>query len=119
MDKMDENDNVTFLNIAIKSKVVSKCMVKMVHCEVLTVGSIEALLLQMQPYFVAHLEVVWHLMLIMLLLVLSINSFQYVMNPLEGIFNALDEVVRFVRFRLAMSRISLSSHKWHGYVNRT
>ena len=33
---MDENDNVTFLNIAIKSKVVSKCMVKMVHCEVLT-----------------------------------------------------------------------------------
>ena len=36
MDKMDENDNVTFLNIAIKGKVVSKCMVKMVHCELLT-----------------------------------------------------------------------------------
>jgi hypothetical protein len=48
----------------------------------LSVGSSEALLLQMQPHFVAHLEVVWHPMLIMSLLVLSIGSIQDVMNLL-------------------------------------
>ena len=56
-------------------------------------------------------------MLIMLLLVLSIGSIQYVMNLLVDVLNELDEVVRFFSFRLDMSRIGLSSHKWHGYVN--
>ena len=69
----------------------------------LAVRSSEALLLQMQPYFVAHLEVVWHPMLIMALLVLRIGSIQYVMNLLADVLNSLDEVVCFVCLRLDMS----------------
>ena len=58
-------------------------------------------------------------MLIMSFLVISIGSIQYVMNLLADVLNALEEAVRFVSFRLDMSRISLSSCKWHGYVNGT
>ena len=58
-------------------------------------------------------------MLIMSLLVLSIGSVQYVMSLLADVLNALDEVFFFVRFRLDMSQIGVSSHKWHGYVNGT
>ena len=57
----------------------------------LAVRSSEVLLLQMQPYFVAHLEVVWHPVLIMALLVLRIGSVQYIMNLLADVLNALDE----------------------------
>ena len=56
-------------------------------------------------------------MLIMPLLVISIGFVKYVMNLLVNVLNVLDEVVRFVSFRLDMSRIGLSSRKWHGYVN--
>jgi hypothetical protein len=69
----------------------------------LAVGSSEVLLLQMQPHFVAHLEVVWHPMLIMSLLVLSIGSVQYVMNLLANVLNVLNEVVCLILFRLDMS----------------
>ena len=58
-------------------------------------------------------------MLIMALLVLSIGSVQYVMNLLVDVLNVLDEAIFFVNFRLDMSRIGLSSRKWHGYVNGT
>ena len=58
-------------------------------------------------------------MLIMSLLVLSIGSVQYVMNLLADVLNALDEAILFVNFRVDMSRIGLSSCKWHGYVNGT
>ena len=58
-------------------------------------------------------------MLIMSLLVLSIGSIQYVMNLLEDVLNVLDESIHFVSFRLDMSQISLSSCKWHDYVNGT
>ena len=51
--------------------------------------------------------------------VLSIGSVQYFMNLLADVLNGLDEVVFFVSFRLDMILIGLSSHKWHGYVNRT
>ena len=52
-------------------------------------------------------------------LVLSIGFFQYVMNLLADVLNALDEAIRFVDFRLDMSQIGMSSCKWHGYVNGT
>ena len=58
-------------------------------------------------------------MLIMALLVLSIGSVQYVMNLLVDVLNVHDEAICFVNFRLDMSRVGLSSHKWHGYVNGT
>ena len=85
----------------------------------LAVGSSEVLLLQMQPHFFAHLEVVWHPMLIMSLLVLSIGFVQDVMNLLTDVLNALNEVVHLGSFRLDMSRISMSRCKWYGYVNGT
>ena len=58
-------------------------------------------------------------MLIMALLVLSISSIQYVMNLLADLLNVLDEAIFFVSFQLDMSRIGLSSRKWHGYINGT
>ena len=67
------------------------------------VGSSEAFLLQMQPHFVAHLEVVWHPMLIMSLLVLSIGSVQDVMNLLVNVLNVLNEFVCLICLRLDMS----------------
>jgi hypothetical protein len=69
----------------------------------LAVGSSKALLLQMQPHFVTHLEVVWHPMLIMSLLVLSIGSVQDVKNLLVDVLNALNEIVGLVSLRLDMS----------------
>jgi hypothetical protein len=69
----------------------------------LVVGSSEVLLLQMHPHFVTHLEVVWHPMLIMSLLVLSIGSVQDVMNLLADVLNVLNEVVCLIRLRLDMS----------------
>jgi hypothetical protein len=69
----------------------------------LAVGSSEVLLLQMQPHFAAHLEVVWHSMLIMSLLVLSIGSVQVVMNLLADVLNVLSEFVFLVSLRLDMS----------------
>ena len=65
------------------------------------------------------MEVVWHPVLIMALLVLGIGSIQYIMNLLADVLNVLDEATCFVNFRLDMSRIGLSSCKWHGYVNGT
>jgi hypothetical protein len=41
--------------------------------EKLSMGSGKAFFLQMQPNFVAHLKLMWHLMLIMALLVLVIG----------------------------------------------
>ena len=66
-------------------------------------GSTEALFLQMQSHFFAHLEVVLHLMLIMSLLVLGIGSVKYVMNLLVNALNALNEDVLLRNFRLDMS----------------
>ena len=66
-------------------------------------GVSKVFLLQMQPHFVAHLEVVWHPMLIMSLLVLSISSVQDVMNLLEDVLNVLNEVVFLICLRLDMS----------------
>ena len=68
----------------------------------LAVGSNEALLLQMQPHFVTHLEVVWHPVLIMSLLVLSIGSVQDVMNLLADVLNVLNEFFCLIRLRLDM-----------------
>ena len=51
------------------------------------------------------MKLVWHSMLIMTLLVLSIGFFQYVMDLLADVLNALNEVVRLVNFVLDMSRI--------------
>jgi hypothetical protein len=69
----------------------------------LAVGSSDTFLLQMQPHFVAHLEVVWHPMLIMSLFVLSIGSVQDVMNLLADVLNVLNEFAFLICLRLDMS----------------
>ena len=58
-------------------------------------------------------------MQMMLFPVLRIGSIQYFVNLLTNVLNVLDEAILFVNFRLDMSQIGLSSHKWHGYVNGT
>ena len=87
--------------------------------EKLAVGSSEVLLLQMQRHLVTHLEVVWHPMFIMSLLILSIASVKDVMNLLVDVLNVLNEAIFLVSLRLNMGSICLSSRKWHGYVNGT
>ena len=66
--------------------------------ENIAMGSNEVLLMQMQPHFFTHLEIVWHPMLIMQLLVLSIGSVQYVMDLLTDMLNMLNEFFFPVRF---------------------
>lgn len=80
-------------------------------------GSNKALLLQMKPNFVTHLELVWHSMMIMALLVLSIGSFQYIMDLLADVLNALNEVVSPFSFGLHVSRVYPSCCKWYGHIN--
>ena len=53
------------------------------------------------------------------MLVLSNGFVQYVIKLLVDVMNVLNEFVHFVSFRLDMSRISMSIHKWHDYVNGT
>ena len=57
----------------------------------------------MQPKFVTHLELVWHPMLIMSLLVLHIGAVQYVMGLLEDVLNVLNEVIHLVNSCMGMS----------------
>jgi len=56
----------------------------------------------MEPNYVAHLQLLWHPMLIMMLLVLSIGSVSYVMAVLVDALNALNEAVIPVSFGLDM-----------------
>ena len=65
------------------------------------------------------MELVWQPMLIMSLLVLSIDSVQYVMDLLANVMNVLNEVVFLFKFELDMSQIFLSSYKWYGHINGT
>jgi hypothetical protein len=82
---------------------LGECVQPILKRTKLAVGSSEVLLLQMQPHFVTHLEVVWHPMLIMSLLVLSIGSVQDVMNLLVDVLNVLNEFVCLICLRLDMS----------------
>lgn len=65
-------------------------------------GSSKVLLLQMYLNFVTHWELVWHQMLIMSLLVLSIGFFQYVMDLLEDVLDVLNGFFNPVYFKLYM-----------------
>lgn len=66
-------------------------------------GSNKALLVQMKLNFVAHLELVQHLKLIMALLVLRIGFVQYIMDLLVYVLNVLNEAVSPFSFRLYVS----------------
>ena len=83
------------------------------------IGSDKAFLLQMQPDFVAHLKLVWHPMLIMSFLVLSIRFLQNVMALLANMLDVLNEAICLICFELDMSQIYVNSCKWHSHINGT
>ena len=58
-------------------------------------------------------------MLIMVLLILSIGSVQYIMDLLVDVLNAHNEAVSPIDFRLDMRRIYLSSCKCYDHINGT
>jgi hypothetical protein len=68
----------------------------------LPMGSCKAFFVQVQPNFISHLKLVWHLMLIMALLVLRIGLPQNIMNMLADVLDSLNEPGSFVGFSLSM-----------------
>jgi hypothetical protein len=57
--------------------------------EDLLMGSCEVLFLQMQPYLISHLKLVWYPMLIMEFLVLGVGFIKNSMNLLLNVLNSL------------------------------
>jgi hypothetical protein len=68
----------------------------------LLMGSCTTFFLQMQPNFISHPKLVWHLMLIMALLVLGIGLLQNIMNLLVDVLDSFNELGGFVGFGLSM-----------------
>ena len=58
----------------------------------------------MQPDFIAHLKLVWHLMLNMSLLVLGILFLENVMDLLVDVLDVLNEAASPITFELDMGR---------------
>jgi hypothetical protein len=52
--------------------------------EKLLMGPCKSFFLQVQPNFVSHLKLMWHLMLIMALLVLGVETFVEYPEPVSG-----------------------------------
>jgi hypothetical protein len=81
------------------------------------IGSCEVLFLQMQPNLVAHLEFVWNLMLIMVLLILGIGFLQNIMDMLSDVLNLLNESSGFVILYASMRGFNLCGCKGKSYIN--
>ena len=80
-------------------------------------GSCEVLFLQMQPYLISHLKLVWYPMFIMALLVLEIGFLQNIMNLL---LDALDWFEKFgcsINLSLSMGGLFLCNYNGKNYVN--
>jgi hypothetical protein len=65
-------------------------------------GSCKVFFLQVQPNFISHLKLVWHLVLIMALLVLGIGLLQNILNLLVDVLDSFNEPGGFVSFGLSM-----------------
>ena len=83
----------------------------------LHIGSCEVIFFQMQPNLVTHLEFVWNLMLIMVLLVLGIQFLQNIMDLLSDVMNILNEPGGFVSLCVSMRGFSLCGCKGKSYIN--
>jgi hypothetical protein len=68
----------------------------------LPMESYKAFFLQVQPNFISHLKLVWHLMLIMALFVLGIGLLQNILNLLAYVLDLFNELGIFVSFNLSM-----------------
>ena len=71
----------------------------------------------MQPNLVTHLEFVWNLMLIMVLLVLGIAFLQNIMDLLSDVLNLFNEPGGFVNLCVSMRRFRLCGCKGKRYNN--
>jgi hypothetical protein len=74
-------------------------------------GSCKEFFLQVQPNFISHLKLVWHLVLIMALLVLGIGLVQNILNPLADVLDSFNEPGVFVSFDLSMGQFFLCGRK--------
>ena len=84
----------------------------------LSIGSCEALFLQMQPNLVAHLEFVWNPMLIMALLVLGIGFLKNIMDMLLDVLNIFNEPGGFIGLCVSSMRgFGLCGWKGKSYIN--
>ena len=83
----------------------------------LPIGSCEALFLQMNPNFGAHLEFVWNPMLIMALLVLNIGFMQNIMDLLSDVLNRFNGTGGFVGLFISMRGFGLCGCKGKSYMN--
>ena len=77
----------------------------------LPMGSCKAFFQQVQPNFISHLKLVWHPMLIMALLVLSIELLQNILNLLADVLDSLNEPGGFVIFGLGMGQFFMCGRK--------
>jgi hypothetical protein len=68
-------------------------------------GSCKTLFLQMYLDLVSNLKLVWHPVLIMALLVLSIDFLQNLIDLLANVLNLLNESGGFFSLRLNMGRV--------------
>jgi len=63
--------------------------------ENILMGFVKAFFLQMKPNFFSHLKLMWHPVLIMVLLVLSIGFLQNMMEPLVDVLNMFNKTSGF------------------------
>jgi hypothetical protein len=80
-------------------------------------GSYKAFLLQIQPNLVSHLKLVWHPMLIMVLLVLSIGFMQNILNMLAYVLNLFNKLGGFFSLKLNMEIFCLCGCKGKCDIN--
>jgi len=80
-------------------------------------GSCNVFLLQMQPNLVAHLKLMWHLMLIMTLFILSIIFIQDIMKSIAYLLNVFNKIDFVINSQLNMSIFFLCSCKRHCNIN--
>jgi hypothetical protein len=83
----------------------------------LLMGSYEVLFLQMKPYLISHLKLMWYLMLIMALLVIGIGFFQNITNMLLDVLDSLNKFGCSIRFILNMRLFLLCNCNRKSYVN--
>jgi hypothetical protein len=83
----------------------------------LLMGSYEALFLQMQPYLISHLKLVWYPMLIVVLLVLGIGFLQNIMNLLLDVLDSFNKFGYLINLGLSMGGLFLCNCNGKSYVN--
>jgi hypothetical protein len=80
-------------------------------------GSFEVLFLQMKPYLISHLKLVWYPMLIMALLVLGIGFLNNVMNLLLNVLDLLKKFGYSINIGLSIGGLFMCIWNVHSYVN--